>query len=150
MTNGHRKAQALFEELGRGLNYVPAASFSKKWPTDGVWWGRGVDCARDRLPVAALEVVVSEASKAMKGSVLTLEKVSPALGILLVHEEEIRRRMLRGGMQPHAADARVDAIRADASALAADSRQRIEVWSYHRLVRRHREIAGASSMRRVA
>jgi hypothetical protein len=82
----------------------------------------------------------------MRGSLVTLECVSPALGILLVHEEEMRRRMVRRGTHPDIAVARIAAIREHVLELATGSRQRIEVWSFARLARRYQAATGARSL----
>ena len=74
------------------------------------------------LPVVALEVVVSESAKTMKGSMDTLAEVSPALGLLVIHELEIRRGMIR---QMEQAQDRI-----------TRHQQRIVVWSFAQLQRR--------------
>jgi hypothetical protein len=127
MTSGHREAQALFEDLGRELGYTVKRSFSRRHPTDGIWMPGGRGPRYCAIPVIAMEVIVSESRKTMRGSLVTLECVSPALGIFLVHEEEMRRRMIRRGVHPDTAVARIAAIREHALELAAGSRQRVEV-----------------------
>lgn len=136
MTAGHRKAQALWDQLGKNLGYRPARSANTAHPTDGVWLPP-TRCPRfASVPIAAVEVVVSESRKTLRGSIVTLECVSPALAVVVIHEQEIRRRALRRGMPPAAADRHTDLLSQHAKALAARSRQRIEVWSFARLTRR--------------
>jgi len=90
MRSGHHEAQVLFERLGQQLGYRARRSWTRQYPTDGVWLLDASHVGFDELPVAALEVVVSETGKALRGSISTLEMVSPALGILLVQDQEIR------------------------------------------------------------
>lgn len=148
MTQGHKEGQALFEALGRQLGYEVRRSFSPSLPTDGVWYTESRFGALPPVPVVAIELIVSEASKTIRGSLVTLELVSPALGILLVHEEEIRRGVLRKRGLPTEADARIAATRSQAAALAAAARQRIEVWAFADLVRLYRQATGSRSLYR--
>jgi len=145
MTPGHREAQAMFDALGRKLGMKAKHSFSRSYPTDGVWYSDSQP-GFPEAPVAAIEVIVSESRKTVRGSLLTLEVVSPAVGILLVHEDEIRRRLVRAGCDPEVAARRVSAINAHAADLAQASRQRVEVWSFAGLVRRYRRATGAHSI----
>lgn len=146
MTQGHKEGQALFEALGRKLGFEVARSFSKTLPTDGVWFPDDRAGRFGQVPVVAIEVIASESRKTIRGSLMTLEMVSPALGILLVHEEEIRRRLIRAGLSSEEADARVRTSREHAEHLAAASRQRIEVWSFADLVRQYRRATGSASL----
>jgi hypothetical protein len=61
--------------------------------------------------------------------------VCPSLGILLIHEDEIRRRQIRAGRNSAEADRRLAAVRGHASHLLQASRQRIEIWSLADLTR---------------
>jgi hypothetical protein len=136
LTSGHRQAQALWAQLGKNLGFRPVGSASAAHPTDGVWLPalRGPRFAA--VPIAAAELIVSESRKTLRGSIVTLECVSPALAVVLVHEQEIRRRSVRRGATPAAAARQVQLLTEQATSLAAQSRQRIEVWTYERLVRR--------------
>lgn len=135
MTKAHRDAQSIFCGLGRALGYIPRLTFSVALPTDGVWLTESV--AETVVPVAAIEVLVSESRKTILGSVLTLELVSPALGIVLVHEAELRRRHVRNGGSGLEADRRVRMVREHAQHVADASRQRLEVWSFQELSQAH-------------
>jgi hypothetical protein len=125
----------MFRDLGQALGYTPKLTFSAALPTDGVWLAEPV--AGTAVPVVAIEVLVSESRKTIRGSVLTLELVSPALGIVLVHEEELRRRHIRSGGSAFEADRRVQLVRQQAEQLAGAARQRLEVWSFQQLRRVH-------------
>ena len=131
--HGHREAQDMFLELGTALGFDTARTYTRAHPTDGVWiFGRDTGMLRG-LPAVAVEVLVTESSKAIAGSVHRLEIVSPVLGILVVHEEEIRRRLTRVG----ASDAHIAAAIAR-DALAIDdhihhSKQRLQRWTFAQL-----------------
>jgi hypothetical protein len=127
MKPGHRDAQDKFLEAGTALGYTTRRTYSSEWHTDGVWLLRDRLLGRD-IPVAAIEVIVSEGKKTRQGSIFVLEMISPALGIVLLHDEEIRRGMWRNG----ATDARIEREIAHREEhlrrLAEGSKQRIEVW----------------------
>ena len=131
MRAGHRTAQRLFEELGRSQGFEPARSYTRKLPTDGVWLlKRGLV---ELLPIVAIEVIVSESPKTVKGSIHTLELVSPALGVLLLENEEIWRRRIRNGDSHENALTHTARLLRELAALANQSRQRIEVWTVSQL-----------------
>jgi len=138
MRSGHREAQMQFERLGRQLGYRCRRSWTRQHPTDGVWLLDTPQVGFDELPVAALEVVVSETGKALRGSISTLEMVSPALGVLLVQDHEIRRGLIRAGASPEAAAQHVSRLLAAAEADLARCRQRIALWTFDQLQRRTR------------
>ena len=85
------------------------------------------------LPVLAAEVVVTEGLKARRGSVATLETISPALGVLVFSEEFVARRAFLSGAGEAEAVAGVERFRGNLLDLAAGSRQRIHVWSARQL-----------------
>jgi hypothetical protein len=149
MTSGYKEGQALFEALGRRHGYEVRRSYSKSLPTDGVWYTAPQFGALPPIPVVAIEIVISESRKSIRGSVVTLELVSPALGILLIHEEELRRQFVRDGATTQVVAARVAAARKHAGELAANAQQRIEVWSFGDLVRVYRNATGDRSLHRV-
>lgn len=150
MRRGHRDAQTAFLELGRTLGYSPAKTFSTRYPTDGVWYLRARDDISDTLPVVAIEVVVSESPKTMRGSVGVLEAVSPALGVLLIQEEDIARRLRRSGSDEDAVRRHLGHLSNRALDLATSVHQRVEVWTYSQLMRRHHLAVANKSGRRPA
>lgn len=150
MRRGHRDAQTAFLELGRALGYSPARTFSTRYPTDGVWYLKARDDISDGLPVAAIEVVVSESPKTMRGSVGVLEAVSPALGVLLIQEDDIARRLRRSGFDEDAVRRHLSQFSNRALDLAASVHQRVEVWTYSQLVRRHQLAVTNKPTRRPA
>lgn len=142
MSNGHRQAQALFEALGRRFGYRAEKTFSRRYPTDGVWFADPPSSRFAAFPVAAIEVVVSESTKTIRGSVATLELVSPALGVVLIHEEELGRRLALRDATSAANLAHISRIQERVLQHSETSRQRIEVWSFAQLLRRYRLATG--------
>ena len=102
------------------------------------------------VPIAAVEVIVSESRKTLRGSIVTLECVSPALAVVVIHEQEIRSPAIRHGMTPAVAARQVELLTEQAKSLAAQSRQRIEVWSFDRLARRVDATSSSASSTRLA
>lgn len=136
----------MFLEMGRHLGFEVRPTFSRTMPTDGCWFVETSLGGLEELPVAALEVAVSESGKTLAGSVATLEAISPALGILLVQTDEITRGLVRSGMASDAAAATVAARLDRARGLAARSRQRLAVWDFEELVRRYALATGKPSL----
>jgi hypothetical protein len=64
--------------------------------------------------------------------------VSPALGVLLVQDHEIRRGLIRGGASPEAAATHLSRLLATTEADLTRSRQRIALWTVDKLHRRTR------------
>jgi hypothetical protein len=95
MKFGHREAQDLFLEIGEALGFAVRRSFSSPDPSDGVWLLGPRYGVHTGLPAVALEVVVSENAKSVEGSIHRLESISPCLGVVLLQEEEIGRRLIR-------------------------------------------------------
>ena len=58
MRPGHREAQNLFLSTGRRLGFHPKLTWTREYPTDGVWLTPERGPAVPHLPVVALEVVV--------------------------------------------------------------------------------------------
>src|SRR6266508_597833 len=104
MRSGHNEAQAMFQQLERRLGYRCRRTWTQAHPTDGVWLLYTFHLGHDVLPVAALEVAVTETGKPLRGSTATLDIVSPALGILRIQDQEIRRGLIRGRRHPRGRD----------------------------------------------
>lgn len=137
MRPGHREAQEMFQAIGSKLGYQARRVWTRERPTDGVWLIRDVSPAIGGLPVAAVEVVVSESKKSLGGSVATLEAVSPALGVVLLQGEEIRRQMITHGASDEDVNRRINSIRSAFADLSRSSRQRLELWTFDQLRRLH-------------
>lgn len=144
MRTGHKDAQFLFERLGRAMGYGYRRSWSQILPTDGVWLVDESLSVGTELPIAALEVVVSESPKTLKGSLDVLREVSPAIGILCINEVEIRRGLIRGGVAPSVISERIERMLAQARDRVTRSQQRLTVWTYAQLEHRYRFNTGDS------
>jgi hypothetical protein len=141
MTHGHAEAQRLFRELGKELGYKTARRFTSATPTDGVWMRPIGFGPMKEIPIAAIEVAVSEGRKSWRGSIATLELVSPAIGILLLQDEEITRRLLRTGVRESSVMVQIARTLELISEDASRSRQRIEVMVMGQLRYQHRVYA---------
>jgi hypothetical protein len=102
-----------------------------------VWVTAGDNGGIGHVPVAAIEVIVSERAKTMRGSIATLAAVSPALAVLLVQNCEIRRGLIKRGMSSEQAE---NSLARQLSWLRHEvngKSQRFAVWTYEELARRH-------------
>ncbi|MGY2127470.1 hypothetical protein [Blastococcus sp. SYSU DS0617] len=130
MRKGHRLAQDQFLALGERHGFKTRRSFTSAFPSDGVWLTRSTHGdAVGGLPVVALEVVVSESPKTILGSIAVLERIAPSLGVLLVHEDEIARRLVRDGRSREEVSRYLEHTQARVDMHIATSRHRIERWS---------------------
>jgi len=131
MRRGHHEAQLLLEQMRSRLGYWVRRTWTRDHPTDGVW----VLDTPGLVPVAALEVVVTETGKALRGSIATLETVSPPSGVL-IKDRETRRGLIRSGATAGAPTDHVARLVSAATADISRSRQRIELWTFDQLNRR--------------
>jgi hypothetical protein len=138
MRHGHAYAQYLFKLLGVAQGFSYRKTWTKKLPTDGIWVAKTPLLNVEAVPLAALEVANSESPKVVKGSLTVLAEVSPALGILVIQEEDIRRRLIRSGFASDEADRYVTRKLDDAREIAQKFHQRIQVWSFEQLKLRAR------------
>ena len=143
MKPGHMEAQTMFLEMGKALGFRTRRTWSRQLPTDGVWLVSGDDHVLPMMPAVALEVAVSEGPKAIKGSIDTLAEISPALGVLVINDAEIRRTAIRKGVDPEKIEERIQSRFAAARERVARHQQRFEIWSQAELLRRYRLIVGA-------
>ena len=132
MTPRHRSAQDMLIEMGDVQGYTTTKTFTKETPGDAVWLVPVGEAAPGEpgglVPVLAAEVVVSEGKKSIRGSISTLEDISPAVGVIVVHTDEVVASRIRRGIKPVAARRDADQKLELARRLAAKSRQRVEVW----------------------
>lgn len=144
MRQGHRDAQDMFLEIGRALGHDVRRSFTPTQPGDGVWLERRPGILQG-FPLAAVEVLVSESPKEICGSIHRLEAISPVLGVILIQEDEITRRLTRLGLNA----SRIASVIANNIALVdqclSTSKQRIQRWSFAQLTWVHSQVIRQSS-----
>lgn len=144
MKTGHADAQYMFMEIGKALEYRTRLTWSRDLPTDGVWLLPSSGYVLPEVPAVALEVAVSEGPKALRGSIDTLAEISPALGVLVINDAEIRRGALRDGLSAEVIERRTAERIAAAHDRAARHQQRIEVWTFAQLSRHYQLATGRS------
>ncbi|WP_147446795.1 hypothetical protein [Corallococcus sp. CA047B] len=127
----------MFLELGTTHGFDARRSFSRQHPTDGVWLTPRSHGEEGGILVAAIEVVASESPKTILGSIATLEIVSPALGIVLLEEEEIARRMIAAGESRESVDRYLNRLAESIDLQIKRSRQRLQRWTVESLRWRH-------------
>lgn len=149
MRQGHREAQEMFIDIGRAMGHGVRRTFSGAQPGDGVWLDERPGILQG-LPLAAIEVLVSESPKAICGSIHRLESISPALGIILVHEDEIRRRLTRLGFNPTRIASAIARDTSLVDSCLATSKQRIQRWSFAQLRWVHSQVVYSPSARGAA
>ena len=145
MRIGHNEAQVLFRRMGEHLGYKARRSWTREHPTDGVWVLASAHFGYDEVPIAALEVVVTESGKSLRGSIATLEAVSPAVAVLLVQDREIRRGLIRAGASQEQVTRYLGHLMRSAVSDASRSRQRIAVWTFDQMECRARVVLGRSA-----
>ncbi|MDY7232992.1 hypothetical protein [Hyalangium rubrum] len=137
----------MFLEVGTALGYQAERTFSPQAPTDGVWLTRHQVAELDRIPFAAIEVLVSEVwdAKSIRGSISTLrDAVSASLGILLVHEGELHRVLSERNWADAAIDKEINRITGEVARLAAPY-SGVEVWTFAKLAEIYRQTTGKKS-----
>jgi len=146
---GHREAQGMFIDIGRAMGHEVRRTFSGSQPGDGVWIDERPGILQG-LPLAAIEVLVSESPKAICGSIHRLETISPVLGIILVHEDEIRRRLTRLGFNSTRIGSAIAHDISLVDSCLATSKQRIQRWSFAQLRWVHSQVVSSPSTRGAA
>jgi hypothetical protein len=135
MRFGHMEAQKMFFEIGKCLGYQAHKIFTQELPTDGVWL---YSCHLPEicdLPIVAMEVPITESPKSIRGSISTLEEVSPLLAIMLINEDEIRRNMVSKGNDPLKVESYLEKKHKLIQTLLSSSKQNFEIWSMNKLRR---------------
>jgi hypothetical protein len=148
MRPGHKEAQELFAAVGSRIGFDVRRTYSTAMPTDGVWLLRSPIKILHGTPVVAMEVPITESMKSLRGSVSTLEAVSPSLAMLLIQDEDIRRRLIARGASEEIADREIHSLTTKIRSLIATSRQRFEVWSVGDLRLHFRKLTGKESLYR--
>jgi len=133
----HKKAQTMFKDLGEDQGFCYTPTYTQQLPTDGVWWADSPLMGEEQVPIAAIEVANSEDAKRIKGSLFILAEVSPAFGIMMIHDDDIRRRLTRMGKTQNAIDRLIKQNIVNIKSYASRFQQRIVVWTYDQLKYRH-------------
>ena len=143
MTNGHKDAQELFARLGQSKGFEVRRTYSQSLHSDGIWLVRDPIYPLKKIPMASIEVIVSESTKSMRGSIGILEEISPAVAIILLQEEEIRKRNIKNGVEYDSIENEINCRLQFIKEQTSKSTQRFEVWSmrYLRtLLLRHKKV----------
>lgn len=148
MRTAHRITQNQLLAIGEAHGLDVRRNFNRANPADVIWLTR--NGSTGELPVAAFEVAVSESPKGLRGSVTTLELISPALGVIVLHDTELRRTLVRRGLDAEAALAQIRHRRRLVDDLVRTSRQRIEVWTDANVDQRFRMATGRANLLRAA
>lgn len=126
---GHKEAQEKFFLIGQNLGYSTKLNYSSDLPSDGIWFTDHPLNLMDDLPILAIEVIVSESPKVIRGSIRTLENISPALAILLIHENEMINRTIKNGGNIIQARKSIERVKKLIKQETSKSQQRFELWN---------------------
>lgn len=129
MRYGHKEIQNLLLLIGKNFGYDVKKNFTSRLPTDGVWFTKTPLGGIELLPVVAIEVIVSEGPKSIRGSISVLESVSPSVAVIFIHDEEIRRRLLLKGLSYDEVKKQIDAMHELVEEVTSKSKQRFVVWT---------------------
>jgi hypothetical protein len=127
-------------EIGEALGYASRRSYRKNAMGDAVWLERtSAKYARSMLPVAAFKVLCFETGKEIQEALMTLQVISPALGVLVVVEEEYARRAKE--LKKYDAETYPQHIRRLAERIkrGVELTFRVEVWGQADVDRLYRE-----------
>lgn len=87
----------------------------------------------EEIPIVATEVIVSESIKVIRGSIRTLEEVSPAIAVIIVNEGEIASKLINMGVSKEEIAKRIDKIKKFIAGETEKSCQRFEIWTEKKL-----------------
>ena len=88
MNNPKHLYQKKLLELGEALGYEARKSFKKSAMGDVVWLERRSKHYTSKpLPVVAFEILSFEVGKEIRDCIMTLQTISPSLGVLVIIEE---------------------------------------------------------------
>jgi hypothetical protein len=93
----------MMDSIGSAKGYLTVRNFSPSHYGDGSWVSPHPLSllATNVLPLISYEVIVSESFslKSIRGSIRTLEEISPMLALMIVHEKEIEESLAEKGFQ---------------------------------------------------
>ncbi len=91
--NRHEEYRRKILEIGEALGYKVRRSFSKHSRGDAVWIDpRSMRLFKKGLPAIAFEILTFELYREIKDCIMNLQSISPALGVLVVIEDEYAER----------------------------------------------------------
>jgi len=91
--NRHEEYRRKILQIGESLGYRVRRSFSKHSRGDAVWIDpRSLKFSGRGLPVVAFEILTFELYREIKDCIMNLQSISPALGVLVVIEDEYAER----------------------------------------------------------
>ena len=132
--------QAKILEVGRALGYECRKSFKKSAMGDAVWLDRASRrYASSLLPTVAFKLLTFETAKEIQEAIMTLQIISPALGVLAILEDAYAIRADR--LKRYTAETYPEHIRrvAEKTAGAIKLTFRTEVWGQKDIDRLYRE-----------
>lgn len=129
MRHGHKQLQEYFIKTGSNLGYLVKKSFTQNLPTDGVWLIPHPLNFTTTVPLVAIEVIITERLKSIRGSIHTLEAVSPVLAVLAIHEGEIISHFLDKGHSFDSAKEKLVKLKLNINEEISRSNQRFEIWT---------------------
>ena len=140
MSLKHQEYQTKLIEIGEALGYDSRRSFRKNAMGDAVWLEQmSAKYARTTLPIAAFKILCFETGKEIREGLMTLQVISPALGVLVVIEEEYARRAQE--LKKYDAETYPQHIRRLAERIkrGVELTFRVEVWGQAEVDRLYRE-----------
>ena len=140
MSPKHLEYQEKLLEIGEAMGYDCRPSFRKSAMGDAVWLeSASGKYARELLPIVAFKVLCFETGKEIREALMTLQAISPALGVLVVVEEEYARRAKE--LKRYDAQTYPKHIRRLAEKLKSGMELifRVEVWGQEDVDRLHRK-----------
>jgi hypothetical protein len=140
MTDPKHLYQQKLLEIGEALGYRARRSFKKSAMGDVVWLERRSKHYTSKpVPVVAFEILSFEVGKEIRDCVMTLQTISPALGVLVIIEEayaKLATRFKRYDETTYPQHIRKTAQKlADGIALSL----RVEIWDESKVDRLHKE-----------
>jgi hypothetical protein len=139
----HSEYQNKLLEIGKKLGYEVKKLFSRDAQGDVTWFVK-MDkkiASKGILPLVSFEILSSELLKGMRGSIATLQRISPALGVLVVLEDEYARKAKDFKTYNETTYPKYIKEKAEEYARGVEFTCRIEVWGqkevdelYNRLV----------------
>ncbi|MCA0985147.1 hypothetical protein LCL89_14035 [Halobacillus yeomjeoni] len=133
MRAGHKLSQERLLKLGEEMNFIVKKTFSQSLPTDGVWLIKNPLLISEFIPFLAVEVIVSESPKTIRGSIKTLEQVKPTIAVVFIHEGEIVARWARQKMDAQQIHEKIKSLYNFLEKERLISSVRLEIWNEDRL-----------------